>query len=106
MEQLPGNGLGQLDSLLTPHRVYLGLGATDDARHGAYRALFRSELDGKAVADIRMALNQGQPLGESGFIAGIERAIGQRREVRPRGRPRKPVEETASSPAEQLWMDI
>lgn len=91
------NGLGQLDALLTPHPVYVRLGATDEERRFAYRALFRSELDSDAVADIRMAVNQGQPLGTSRFIAGIEKAIGQRREVRPRGRPRKPVKETFSS---------
>ncbi|HNC52159.1 MAG TPA: transposase [Accumulibacter sp.] len=91
-----GNGLGQLDSLLTPHSVYVGLGVTDEARQSAYRDLFRSELDSDLITELRMALNQGQPFGESRFIASIERAIGKRREVRPRGRPRKPVEDGAS----------
>jgi putative transposase len=100
------NGLGQTAPLLRAHPVYLGLGGTDEARQSAYRALFRSELDSEAISDIRMALIQGQPLGGSRFIDSIERAIGQRREARPRGRPRKPVEEVALPLNEQLSMNI
>jgi hypothetical protein len=52
-----------------------------------YRALFRPEPHAEAISDIRRALDQGQPLGDARFIDSIERATGQRREVRPRGRP-------------------
>jgi len=100
------NGLGQSDPLLTPHSVYVGLGQTAEERLAAYRALFRWELDAEAVGDIRRALNQGQPLGESRFIDSIERATGQRREVRPRGRPRKPVVESATLTGGQLSMKV
>ena len=82
------NGLGQADALLAPHPLYLALGATDAARRAAYRALFRHQLDAAAIDDIRLALNQGQPLGNARFLARIERMTGQRREARPRGRPR------------------
>jgi putative transposase len=82
------NGLGQADALLTPHEVYLRQDADETARLVAYRSLFRPELDGEAIGDIRLALNQGQPLGNSRFIESIERTTGQRREVKPRGRPR------------------
>ncbi len=51
-----------------------------------YRALFRSELDAPAVDDIRLALNQSQPLGNSRFLARIEKVAGERREPRPRMR--------------------
>lgn len=85
------NGLGQRDPLLTPHAVYSGLGKDEADRLANYRALFRAELDGEAISDIRLALNQGQPLGDARFIDHIERAAGQRREIRPRGRPRKAV---------------
>jgi putative transposase len=84
------NGLGQDDPLLTAHAVFEGLGQERTARLKAYRALFRAELDDDAIGDIRLALNQGQPLGNSRFIDSIERATGQRREPKPRGRPRKP----------------
>ena len=87
------NGLGQDDPLLTPHTVYAGLDQDEAARRAVYRAFFRSELDAEAIGDIRLALTQGQPLGNSRFIDDIERATGQRREVKARGRPRKTVTE-------------
>ena len=56
------NALGQASALITAHALYRTLGATDKARQGAYRALFRSQLDKAAIDDIRLALNQNQPL--------------------------------------------
>jgi putative transposase len=82
------NGLGQTDSSVSPHPLYLALGSEDRARQAAYRALFRPHLDRAAIDDIRLALNQNQPLGNSRFYARIEKLTGQRREARPRGRPR------------------
>ncbi len=83
------NALGRQDRLLTPHAVYLQLGRGETARREAYRALFDPELQVEAIDDIRLALNQGQPLGNPRFIDSIERTTGMRREPRPRGRPRK-----------------
>jgi len=99
------NGLGQGDSLLTPHAVYSGLGANEAERLANYRALFRPELDAEAIGDIRMALDQGQPLGDGRFIDRIERATGQRREIRPRGRPRKAML-GETGPQEQLSFEV
>lgn len=82
------NALGQPGAILTPHPLYLALGKDDAARQKAYRALFRSQLDKAALDDIRLALNQNQPLGNERFYARIEKLTGQRREARPRGRPR------------------
>ena len=99
------NGLGQAAPLLTPHELYAGLGPAGARRQAAYRALLRPELDAEAIGDIRMALDQGQPLGNSRFLDRIERATGIRREAKPRGRPRK----SAAAPAgaqQQLSMDI
>ena len=92
------NGLGQADSRLTPHPLYLALGKSDKARQAAYRALFRPQLDKAAIDDIRLALNQNQPLGNNRFYAKIERMTGVRREARPRGRPR--LEDAAPSAVE------
>ncbi|HJW56841.1 MAG TPA: hypothetical protein VJ577_16355 [Burkholderiaceae bacterium] len=36
---------------------------------------------------IRLALDQGQPLGKKCFLDAIEKITGQRREAKPRGRP-------------------
>jgi putative transposase len=82
------NALGQPDTLLTSHPLYLGLGASDTARRGAYRSLFRYQLDTEAIGDIRTAINQSRPLGNARFYARLERMTGQRREAKPRGRPR------------------
>jgi len=81
------NGLGQSDSRITAHPLYESLGLTAKARQTAYRALLRRELDVAALDDIRLALNQNQPLGNSRFHAQIERKLGERREARARGRP-------------------
>ena len=86
------NALGQTDSLLTPHALYLSLSAKQDRREANYRALFATEIDVAQIADIRMALQQSQPLGNSRFADTIERVTGERREVRPRGRPKRAIE--------------
>jgi putative transposase len=83
------NALGQADARVSPHPLYLALGATAAQRQAAYRALFRSQLDKAALDDIRLALNQNQPLGNERFLQKIEAMTGVRREARPRGRPRK-----------------
>ena len=73
----------------SPQAVFLALGANDKNRQGAYCALFRTRLDQAAIDDIRLALNQNQPLGSSRFMTKIARMTGERREARPRGRPRE-----------------
>jgi len=82
------NALGAADSCITPHPLYLALGKTAKARQLAYRAAFRVQPDSVAIDNIRLALNQNQPLGNSRFYARIEKLTGIRREARPRGRPR------------------
>ena len=82
------NGLGMADSRITPHPLYQALGRSDKERQAAYRALCRAQLDQTAIDDIRLALNQNQPLGNERFYAKIEKMTGTRREARPRGRPR------------------
>lgn len=82
------NGLGQPDARLTPHALYRALGLNEQDRQMAYRALFRAQLDRDAIDDIRLALNQNQPLGNERFYAKIEQMTGIRREIKPRGRPR------------------
>jgi len=73
---------------ISPHALYLALGRTAAARLEAYRALFRAHLDESAIDDIRLALNQNQPLGNSRFYKKIARMMGERRQARPRGCPR------------------
>lgn len=82
------NALGQTNDILTPHPLYQSLGAIGEERQSAYRALFRAQLDNEAIGDIRLALNQSQPLGNERFYRYVEQMTGQRRESKPRGRPR------------------
>jgi len=82
------NALGQADELLTPHGVYLDLGETPRRRQAAYRALFRKELDQATVEALGLALEQNQPLGDARFLNRVAKVVGERREARPRGRPR------------------
>ena len=82
------NGLGQPDARHTPQALYQALGRSDDERQTNHRTLFRAELGRAAIDDIRLALNQSQPLSNARFYAKIEQMTGQRREAHPRGRPR------------------
>lgn len=81
------NALAQSSPLITPHPLYQSRGTTEHERQSAYRALFRAQLDGEAIDNIRLALNQSQPLGNERFYQHIEKMTGQRREGKPRGRP-------------------
>lgn len=94
------NGLGQADECLTPHAEYLALGRTDLDRQATYRTLFRTELDEADLADIRLALGQGQPLGNSRFSELLCEAAGVKRTQARRGRLVKQVSD-AASPEEQ-----
>ena len=99
------NALGQIDSRIVRHPLYLGLGASEKSRQTAYRALFRSELEAPAIDDIRLALNQSQPLGNARFLTRVEKVAGERREPRPRGRPRSRDAEL-DIPAGQGRLDV
>lgn len=100
------NGLGQADRRLTPHDVYSQLAPDAAERLVRYRALFRSELDAEAIADIRLALNQNQPLGDSRFYSEIEAATGIRRQPRARGRPQKGASSAGVLAGDQKELDI
>jgi putative transposase len=100
------NALEQADALLSPHMLYLALGRHVASRQAAYRALFRTQLDRAAIDDIRLALNQSQPLGNTRFYANIEQMTGIRREAKPRGRPRVTLESGEPTPPEQRMLAL
>ena len=52
-----------------------------------YRRLNRSELDDAAIADIRLALVQGQPMGSGQLSEMMCAAVGVRRAQSKSGRP-------------------
>ena len=100
------NALGQSNAILSPHPVYLALSPHDNARCDLYRDLFRTALDEQPLADLRLALNQDQPVGNSRFYAQIEAMTGQRRELRKRGRPRKSKEKEPIQDTEQQQLSL
>ena len=81
------NGLGQADTRIAHHPLYAELDIEASARQAAYRSLFRGELDEEAIADIRLALMQGQPLGSDRFGEAMCAAAGIRRSQKRPGRP-------------------
>ena len=88
------NGLGQTDLQLTPHPVCLEIAHNAGERQGNYRQFCHATLDGEAMADMRLALHQSLPVGNSRFHAEIAQTVGERPEARPRGRPRSVGEGT------------
>jgi putative transposase len=61
------NALGQLDSLLTPHREYKRLGANDSDRQEGYSQLFRAQIPELTLKAIREATNKAWVLGSDQF---------------------------------------
>ena len=100
------NGLGQTDPLLTAHPLYLALGVDDESRRAAYRDLFRTTLDDAPLSELRMALNQDQPIGNDRFYREIEVMTGQRRALRKRGRPRKHKDNDSKAKTRQAKLPL
>lgn len=95
------NGLGQPDERLTAHAEYVARGKTDHDRPSSYRSLFRTELDEEAITDIRLALAQGQPLGNDRFSETLGKAAGIRQAQVCRGRPAKPANKASGLDGKQ-----
>lgn len=100
------NALGQRDSRISPHALYQSLAKNDEDRRAVYRALFDGELNHDAINDIRLALSQCQPLGNSRFYAQIETMTGTRREAKPRGRPRRRVDAFDADQQDQSNLEL
>ena len=82
------NAHGESSTLLTPHPVYEALDTDAGARRGAYRELFRYQLDPGLVDQIRTATNGNYALGTEEFQAQIALALGRRVTPARPGRPR------------------
>lgn len=86
------NAQGEESGLVTPHPLYLSLGAEAVGRQAAYRELFRSELDPGVVDSIRQATNGNFALGDARFGEQIALALGRRVQPGKSGRPRKALQ--------------
>lgn len=91
----PFNALGEANALISPHEVYLALGAERRSRCQAYQALFEQPIDASAVESIRTALHHNHVLGGERFRAEIGRMMARRLGRAGPGRPRKRAREQA-----------
>ena len=69
------NAYGGRDALITPHPLYLALGALPARRHEAYRALFREPLEDSTLGAIRRATARGRVVGDEPFVEQIETTL-------------------------------
>lgn len=81
------NALGRAEARLSLHPVFLALGGDGRARCEAYRRLFEIGQPVSQLDDIRLSLNQSQPLGNRSFQVAMQQLSGASRVARPRGRP-------------------
>ena len=81
------NALGKTISLLTPNSLYVALGNYAKERQANYRDLFRNQVEGKLLDDIRKAANKGIVLGNERFIDEVEALTGKALKLGKRGRP-------------------
>ncbi len=91
------NAQGEADALLTPHGLYLALGNDVGSRHTSYRELFRHELEPGVADQIRSATNGNFALGDTRFIADVERMLGRRVT---RGKPGRPFRKSEAETSE------
>ncbi len=82
------NAQGEEDPLISEHRVYKALGKTEKERNKAYRALFRKKMSAEQESLIHDSTMKGWALGDSKFLARIEKTSNRRTQPLPRGRPR------------------
>ena len=83
------NAMAEDNPVISPHEVYLQLGASDSQRAQAYRASFSAKLGENTLKAIRNAVQTGTPLGSDQFKEQIESRLGVKVGFDQRGRPRK-----------------
>jgi putative transposase len=83
------NAQGVKDDLVTPHSLYMELGADELRRRANYRRLFAEDINPKALAAIRHSIRKGWALGGEKFCRWLEGEAGRPVQPRPPGRPRK-----------------
>jgi putative transposase len=82
------NAMGRTDPLVTPHSVYLDLGATVVKRVGAYRRICQVPIDEETLAAIREAGRSELAIGGDEFKDRMEAATGRPARKRKSGRSR------------------
>jgi putative transposase len=85
------NAEGKHEARIQPHRAWLDLGPDDASRRAAYRELVLLGVSEEEANDLALHTRQQKPWGGERFRREIESLTGRAVEVRPRGRPAKPV---------------
>jgi putative transposase len=80
---------GVADNVITDHALYLALGATEQERQAAYRALFTAHLDDSQLTEIRDATNKAWVLGTERFQNEVAALAQRRARPLPKGRPKQ-----------------
>ena len=91
------NAQTEQQRLCTSHPLYDALGDSAEARAMGYRELFRQELDPGLVDQLRAATNGNYAFGNQRFAEEVERALGRRVTPGKPGRPRKGMDDLAST---------
>ena len=86
------NALGNANSLIIAHPLYLRLGKSVESRQAAYRSLFDNALDNKTLDEIRIAANKAWVLGSDYFIDKISEQVNRQTEPKKRGGDRRSEE--------------
>ena len=81
------NALGYHNVLVTPHSLFLALGANESSRRAAYVELFGNEPGIRELEEIRTSANAGYALGDERFRKEIAIALGRRTGPGKPGRP-------------------
>jgi len=79
------NAIGDTNSLIKFHPLYISLGSNNERRQLAYQQLFSQELPQRTVNDIRIKTNGGWVLGTDLFITQFEKNINRRLNPLPKG---------------------
>jgi putative transposase len=66
------NAAGRPSTFVIPHRRYIELGASEESRRKAYRALFVEPIREEELSRIRNAVQRGRPIGDDEFVARVE----------------------------------
>ena len=80
------------DPLVAPHPRFTALGQDRAARTSAWRDLLQKGIRLGDIEGIRAHLKQERALGDQRFRAMVEKSVGRPVRIRPRGRPRRPLD--------------
>ncbi|PCI44273.1 MAG: transposase [Proteobacteria bacterium] len=83
------NALGQENSLIKPHELYLALGSDTEKRCETYKGLFADHIEPKELEEIREATNKSWVLGSGKFKDRVEALTARQTQPKERGGDRK-----------------